>query len=628
MGVGGRLRRGNDTGEGLRSASVGPRMHRERSHGRRAAICLPAAVGVPLVLAACTSIPAIGGNQPAQGNCTPVVVAASSEKVNMIEELGALFKSSPEASDLPACVSVKAINVPSGTAATVLSGRPSQWPLRDAATWPTVWSPASTIWTDRVVAAGAGEYVPGATSFARTPVVLGMPETMATALGYPGKAISLVQVEKLIRAKDGWGSVGKPLWGPFKVAKTNPNTSTTGLAMILMQTYAASGKSAGLTTADVASSADFSRSFELGAIHYGDTTGNVLSTLYGSSSGGGSTYVSALALEETSLFNYNQGNPDSHVVQPGEKLTPPAEKLVAVYPAEGSLWSDNPAVVLRAPWVSSDQVTAGQAFLTFLATPAAQAVLPKYGFRPLDQKADVSAHLNGAVGIDPTKPQVTLPKPDAHVVSAAIDTWTRIRKPSAVLEIIDISGSMLDPGGDGQTKLEGAIRGATDTLVHFRSSDEIGVWAFTTGVSSPLGPNLVPVRAFAPLGGDREALKGDIEALRHAHKAGTPLYDAVSRSYDTMLKQAEQGRINAIIVLSDGADTDSRTTLKALVAKISATAKEGGVAAPVRVFTIAYGADANKDVLQRISSASGGQLFDSSDPAKIQEVFAAVVNNF
>ena len=86
-------------------------------------------------------------------------------------------------------------------------------------------------------------------------------------------------------------------------------------------------------------------------IHYGDTTGKVLQTLYDETQNGasGSGYVSAVALEETSLLNYNQGNPDSHTVQPGEKLTPPKEKLVAVYPSGGSMWSDNPAVVLGAP---------------------------------------------------------------------------------------------------------------------------------------------------------------------------------------------------------------------------------------------------------------------------------------
>jgi Ca-activated chloride channel family protein len=81
-----------------------------------------------------------------------------------------------------------------------------------------------------------------------------------------------------------------------------------------------------------------------------------------------------------------------------------------------------------------------------------------------------------------------------------------------------------------------------------------------------------------------------------------------------MLKHHENGRINAIIVLSDGSDTDSVKSLDSLLVKVGTTAKEGAGKAPVRIFTIAYGEEGDKDALQRISKASGGQMFDASDP--------------
>lgn len=587
-----------------------------------------------LVVSACSSgsTPPPGPNQPSDTNdgCTKVVVATSSEKVNMMEELGKTFKESPEMKALDKCATIYPINVASGRGATILAENPSSWPLADKNFWPTVWSPASTIWTDRVAAAGAGNLVADAKSFTHTPVVLGMPESMAKALGYPGKDVSLADVEKLIQAPDGWGSVGKPLWGSFKVAKTNPNTSTTGLEIILMQSYAAAKKAKDLTPADVEAAAPFSKAFEEGAIHYGDTTGNVLTTLYNASRNGkqNSNYVSAVALEETSLFNYNKGNPDSHTVQPGEQLTPPGEKLVAVYPKEGSMWSDNPAVALNTQWVTLEQKAASQAFVKFLNTKPAQEVLPKYGFRPLDTSVDVSQSLNASVGIDPKKPTVTLPKPDASTVSSAIDLWTKIRKPSAVMELIDLSGSMDEAAGNGKSKLDGAIQGAQSTLGNFRSTDEIGVWAFTTGVKSDKGNNVVPLREFAPLGGDKENVSNSLNDLRQAKKGGTPLYDSIATTYDYMVKKAEPGRINAIVVLTDGADTDSSISLESLLVKINSSAKEGSTDAPVRIFTIAYGKDANKDILKRISAASGGQMFDASDPTKIQDVFTSVINNF
>jgi len=116
--------------------------------------------------------------------------------------------------------------------------------------------------------------------------------------------------------------------------------------------------------------------------------------------------------------------------------------------------------------------------------------------------------------------------------------------------------------------------------------------------------------------------------LKNANKGGTPLYDAISTSYDYMQDHAEIGRINAIVVLTDGDDTDSRTSLESLLVKLNSSKSESNDAPQVRIFPIAYGAEANKDVLTQIAKASGGQMFDASDASKIDTVFASVINNF
>lgn len=605
-------------------------------NAKKTAGLLGLVAAVALVLSGCSiggttsnnnTATGVSGVTPGADGCTSLVVATSSEKVNLVDELGKAFKDSPEAKALADCATVFPINVSSGNAAKVLATGPSAWPELDAAWYPTVWSPASSIWVERVAAAGNTGLVADPVLFTQTPIVFGVPESMAKQLGYPENPISYQDLAGYIENPEGWGAVGKPLWGSFKIAKTNPNTSTTGLSVILTQAYSAAGKSADLTVDDVKAAEDFSRTFELGAIHYGDTTGKVLSTLYNATQNGtqGSSYVSAIALEETSLFWYNKGNPDSHTVQPGEVLTPPKEKLVAVYPTEGSMWSDNPAVVLNAPWTTAAQKEAGAAFLEFLNTRTAQEILPAYGFRPMDDTVDASTHLNAEVGIDVTQPSVSLPRPSAEVVSAAIDQWTQIRKPSAVLQLIDISGSMNEPIESGKSRLDGAIEGSVATLNNFRSTDRLGVWAFTTGVSSELGENLVPVYNFDDLAGNKEKIASEVRDLRAS--SGTPLYDAIDTAYDYMLERAEQGRINAIVVLSDGEDTDSRISLDSLLVKLNQRA-EGSTSSPVRIFTIAYGSGADQNILDRISQASGGQMFDASDPRKIQDVFQSVMNNF
>lgn len=590
---------------------------------------------VALALTACTGgggeqgTTSDGGQGFPDDGCTHIAVATSSEKVNMLDELAEAFKDSPEHEGLETCATVRPTNVSSGNATRFLTSG-EDWPSDDTSLWPTLWSPASTVWTDRVAAAASPSLVGEPKSFTRTPVVFGMPEPMATALGWPNTPISITELETLCQDPAGWGSVGKDIWGAFKISKTNPNTSTTGLSTILMQSYEATGKLEGLTSADVEAAADFSRVFEECVIHYGDTTGNVLSTLYDETQNGsnGSAYVSAVALEETSLLNYNQGNPDSHTVQPGETLTPPKTKLVAVYPEGGSMWSDNPITVLGADWVTAEQRTAGEAFAEFVQTTAAQKILPEYGFRPLDESVPLGDLFTPKYGVDPAQPAVTLPKPEVDVISTAIDQWTQVRKPSSVLELIDISGSMDDPIGDGRSRLDGAIEGAQSTLNHFRSTDEIGVWAFTTGISSDEGEGVQVLRDVSALGSDGEKLDSSLDDLRYAQRNGTPLYDSILLAYEAMSERAEPGRINAIVVLSDGEDTDSSTSLDSLIAKIGKSTKEGGDDAPVRIFPIAYGEGADTSALQRIADVTGGQLFDASDAERIDLVFASVINNF
>ena len=623
------IRRNPDT-EARKRQTMTSTPTRRTLAARRLVSALALGAASAIVLAGCTPEQVTGAG-PAQDGCTSVVVATSSEKVNLMEELGAEFKKSSEHQSLATCATIRPVNVASGKAAQYLSDSTKEWALGPEAA-PVVWSPASTVWTDRVASIAGEKVVAGAESFAKTPVVFGIPKSMAKALGYPGKKLGLKDVEKLIADPTGWGAVGKPMWGSFKIAKTNPNSSTTGMSMLLMQSYAASGKTKGLTVADVQKSEAFSKVFESGAIHYGDTTGKVLQNLADKTSGTGSSYVSAIALEETSLYNYNIGNPDSHTVQPGEQLTPPAEKLVAVYPSEGSLWSDNPAVVLDAAWVTPEQKQAGAAFVKFLHTAEAQQTLPKYGFRPLDESVDVSRYLNAQVGIDPALPAVTLEQPDPEVVSAAIDQWASIRKPSAILQLIDISGSMDESIGDGRTRLDGAIQGSTATLGQVRPADEIGVWAFTTDISSEIDGSVVEgigvVRPFGPLRGDKEQLKSDVADLANSQRNGTPLYDAIAKAYDYMKAHAETGRINAIVVLSDGEDTDSQTQLDSLIQRINADGKEGGNSKPVRIFAIAYSNSADVESLQKLARASGGQVFDATDPSKITETFQSVMNNF
>lgn len=610
-------------------------MHRRTKVISKASAAMVAAA---LLLSACTAPDGNDGSQGDVNSCTPVYAAVSSEKVNLFQDLADRFIDSSLAKALPKCVVVTPMDVASGEAARLLK---LGWPTEETdKPQPTIWSPASTSWVDQVADAQGADFVPDPQSFARTPVVIAMPEKMAETLGWPDTPISLQDLHDFSLDPQGWAKYGSvnALWGNFQWAKTTPTTSTTGLNILLMQTYAAAAKTSGLTVDDVANSVTFSQELESSVIHYGSTTGAVLQRLYDRDLKGQSlNYVSAIALEETSLLNYNIGNPKSNTIPEGTTLVPPREKLVAIYPTEGSLWSDNPIVTLGplATWVTDEQRQAAEAFREFVQTPEAQTLLGDYGFRPVDPTATPTGLVTEQYGVNPELPVITLEKPSVEVVSAAITQWEQdIRKPSSVLEVIDISGSMGDPVSDdpgADTLMQAAIESAQNTLEHFRPTDELGVVAFSSKQDADGDSvlNIVEVRDVAPLGGSTENLKDSLDALYPTE--GTPLYDAVLYAYQEMKANAEPGRINAIVLLTDGEeDGSSKTSLDALIRELRG-AIEGNDPAPVRIFPIIYGGGVTpeaQDALKRIAEATGGQVFDASDPRRINLTFAQVVNNF
>ena len=207
-----------------------------------------------------------------------------------------------------------------------------------------------------------------------TPLVIAMPKPMAEALGYPAKPLGFADILALANDPQGWAAFGHPEWGPFRLGKTNPNFSTSGLNFTIAQYYAATGKTRDLTLEDLARPdvQAFSQSVESAVVHYGDTTLTFLNNWYRADARGTAlTYASAVAVEEKSVIDYNTGNPDG-ILDPGEVPRPPRIPLVAIYPKEGTLFSDSPFFILDAPWVSDEQKQGGALFRDFVTKPENQ----------------------------------------------------------------------------------------------------------------------------------------------------------------------------------------------------------------------------------------------------------------
>ena len=237
----------------------------------------------------------------------------------------------------------------------------------------------------RIVNQRAGSRAaPAGTPFMLTPLVIAMPEPMAEALGWPDEPIGFADILRARQRPGGLGRVGHPEWGPFRLGKTNPNFSTSGLSSLIAQYYAATGKTSGLTVEDLQRPAaiEFATDIESAVVHYGDTTLTFLNNWYPADQRGTSlTYASAVAVEEKSVIDYNRGNPDG-VLQRRRGAPSATVPLVAIYPEEGTLYSDNPFFVLDAEWVDDDERAAAELFEDFVQQPENQEQVLEFGFRP------------------------------------------------------------------------------------------------------------------------------------------------------------------------------------------------------------------------------------------------------
>lgn len=579
-----------------------------------------------LLLPACTitgevSVDTDGQTEVPEG-CVEVPAHVSSEKMTLITDLAERFNATDPEVD-GQCVAITVYRTASGRGASLLA---EGWPTDGTAgPAPVLWSPASAAWgavvNERLEEQGQA---PIANEFERimlTPLVLAMPEPMAEALGWPEADIGWADVLELAQDPEGWGSVGHPEWGPFKLGKTNPNFSTSGLSATIAIYSAATGSTDPLTLDDVASPdvVDFVRGVEQATVHYGDTTLTFLENMLREDLNGRPlSYASAVAVEEVSVIAYNRGDP----ADTGEASTPPNVPLVAIYPQEGTLFSDNPAYILDADWVDDVERRGAEAFREFVVDDEeVQASVLEFGFRPGNPAVPVTDPITRENGLDASQPDTELQVPDPAVLASLIDSWEENRKAARVLLLLDVSGSMGDLGGEGFTKLDLAKQAVEASLDQFKSTDEVGLWVFSTRRNGP--DDWLELVAPGPLSRTGEEIRDRVRGL--LAEGGTGLYDSTSAAVQEIRDGFDTTKINAVILLSDGMcdDDPGDCNIDPLLTQLSSNERD-----PVRVFTVAYGADADVEALGQIAESSQARLYRATDPRTIEDVFEQVVSNF
>ena len=427
-----------------------------------------------------------------------------------------------------------------------------------------------------------------------SPVVIAMWKPMAEAIGWGKKPLGWADILALSRNEKGWEVYGYPQWGKFKFGHTHPEYSNSGLISLFAEAYAASGKTASLTISDLNKPQikQFVGGVEQSVVHYGSSTGFFGRKMFSN----GPEYLSAAVLYESMVVeSYSQ-----------KDLAFP---IVAIYPKEGTFWSDHPVGVVEREWVTPAHREAAKIYIQYLLARPQQLKAMEYGFRPALVDLPLAAPLDTAHGMSPQEPKTTLEVPSPDVINGILQVWRIQKKHSNVVLVLDTSGSM-----NQEHKIQNAREGAKQLVQLLDDGDTFSFLPFSSEPHWALRNAAVKE--------ERAKLISQIDSL--FAEGGTALYDSIDSAYQQLASAGPGGsKIQAIVVLTDGEDTQSRMKLEELMQRI----QYNGEIRAIHIFTIAYGKDARKDILQGIADATQAKFYQGT-PQNIVEVFRDISTFF
>ena len=373
-----------------------------------------------LLSVACTKSSNQQENKPAVApeNAIELTFTYGSEKQNWIDEVTKGFNAAQKKIANGKIIQVKAIPMGSGECIDeLLSG------TRQA----HITSPASNAFIKLGNAKSrtktGKDLIASTENLVLSPVVIAMWKPMAQAIGWGTKPLGWADVLALAQNTSGWSTFRHPEWGAFKFGHTHPEFSNSGLISILAEAYAAAGKVGGLTTADIQNehTAQFLNGIEKSVVHYGSSTGFFGRKMFEN----GPEYLSAAVLYENMVIESYSSKYQTQF------------PVVAIYPKEGTFWSDHPVGIVERDWVTPDHREAAKIYIKYLLDSPQQSKAIEFGFRPASVEVPLRAPIDTQHGIDPKEPKTTLEMPGADTMDAILRLWQDNKKHSDVVLVFD-----------------------------------------------------------------------------------------------------------------------------------------------------------------------------------------------
>jgi len=453
--------------------------------------------------------------------------------------------------------------------------------VSDGTERPDVWIPESTVWLQRAQARGAWDVPVAGTSIASSPVVLALTEDVATQLGWPGRQPTWQE----ILAAPGL-TIGVP----------DPSREPVGVSLLFgVQELLKSASDPGtaITT-------------ELRTLS--PNTVPAIADLFARLPGAATPQepLDGFPASETSVLRHNA------------KQT--GTQLVAAYADPPVPGLDYPYVVL--PDTPTPQRDAAERFLNTLLNQTTADALADAGFRTPDGEM-----LRKRVTEDRTSSAKMTPArlPESAEVDQLLNEWAGINLSGRVQVLLDVSGSMNEPvPGTGKNRMAVTLQAAELGIGLMKQTTKIGVWLFSTNLDGQ-GKDYKELLPVLPI--SEQVASGALEKLRAVQalpNGSTGLYDSTLAAYQSARQNFEPGRINTLIVMTDGRNDDdnsiSRDELLSQLAKLQDPRR------PVRIVGIGIGPDIDVGELQAIAGATGGQAFTTPDPTKIGDIFYAALS--
>ncbi|MEU5881245.1 substrate-binding domain-containing protein [Spirillospora sp. NPDC047279] len=497
------------------------------------------------------------------------------------------------------CVTAKVAKTESAAAATLLSG---QGVTGGGNQRPDVWIPDSSLWTSIVRSSSKGKetITPTKTSVASSPLVVGLPRSLALQLKQQG-VTATPSWDNLLKAAGGvpGGAVTKNQMIPanaIKLLVPDPSRNSAGMAGLMVTSI--------LLTNDPNQSEIFT-----GIVRtVRESTVPTVNAQYTQFRKGRTSKQPVALSSEQALFAFNKRNP--------------AEPAQALYPVEGTLSMDYPFTVTSG---DGDKQKAARLLEQAMSTENTRNDVRALGFRTPDGKAP--SGFTEAMGVSPARPR-QLPSPRDADVQKVMQSWSRLSLGLRMLTLIDVSGSMAEMVGPNTNRLQAIAQISQGGLSMMSDDTELGQWLFSTRMRGKQAyqesVSIGPLGERVGSGTRRGMVLSTLSQMKPKPNGDTGLYQTLIAAYREMSKTFKPEFGNSILLLTDGKNDDVDGPTLAQTLKTLRDMKDPNK--PIQVNMIGFGKGVDRNELDQIAKATNGSVQVAQTPQEISKIFLRMLS--